>query len=498
MTRLPLLLALALACTPTLAAQQPTRPAAPRAGQAAQPADSSRHTILYGFVLDSMTNLPLAGATVVIPGTVLSAATDEGGRFRFVLDTLPPGTYQVGFFHPTLDSLGITPPTRRVAIMRDSSTFVELAVPSTRTLIGSVCPDSVLTAGGGLLMGTVHDAVSDAPISGARVVATWTGLNVSTSAVLKVPRAASVLSGTDGGFRLCGLPPGTRIAVQARAGSRQSGWIEFQLSQDGFAMRSILLGTRDTALLAARNRAAADSLAKGEPPPPPVPLGNSLLTGTVTAEDGKPLENAQILLLGSRLSTRTNAQGAFRFPGLPAGTQSVEIRQIGYSPRRFAVNLTPRRTATLAAVLPERAQVLQAVEVAAKAGSNIAGFDERRKRGFGSFMTRDDIEKRGAINTTDLLRGIAGVEVVWDGSEYVVQMTRSAGQSYCPVQYYVDGAPLLASTSDMDGLIRPDDIEAIEVYRSGTATPVQFQSAGGGSCGTIVIWTRRSTRPPKQ
>lgn len=49
--------------------------------------------MLSGFVLDSMTNLPLAGATILISGTTLSAVSDAGGRFHFELDTLPPGTY---------------------------------------------------------------------------------------------------------------------------------------------------------------------------------------------------------------------------------------------------------------------------------------------------------------------------------------------------------------------------------------------------------------------
>jgi len=39
--------------------------------------------------------------------------------------------------------------------------------------------------------------------------------------------------------------------------------------------------------------------------------------------------------------------------------------------------------------------------------------------------------------------------------------------------------------------VRPEDIAAIEVYKSSAETPMQFQGADGGPCGTIVIWTRR-------
>ena len=94
---------------------------------------------------------------------------------------------------------------------------------------------------------------------------------------------------------------------------------------------------------------------------------------------------------------------------------------------------------------------------------------------------------------TDVLRGLPGVQVSWDGSEYVVQMTRAAGLGYsCPVQYFIDGSPFLASLDDIDQTIQPEDVDGIEVYKSATDTPAEFQTGGnGGACGTIVIWTRR-------
>ncbi|HEU4564773.1 MAG TPA: carboxypeptidase-like regulatory domain-containing protein, partial [Gemmatimonadaceae bacterium] len=107
--RLALLSALPLAVAAALPAQgtsrRPTRhppapahPApAPAPGKGA--ATDSAHTVVSGFVIDSMTNLPLSGATVMLQGTTAHAVTDDGGRFRFVLDTVPEGTYQIGFFH---------------------------------------------------------------------------------------------------------------------------------------------------------------------------------------------------------------------------------------------------------------------------------------------------------------------------------------------------------------------------------------------------------------
>jgi Outer membrane receptor for ferrienterochelin and colicins len=450
-----------------------------------QGATAKAATVVSGFVLDSMTNQPLAGAVVLLSGTSHSVTTDAGGRFRFELDSVTDGSYTIGFFHPTLDTLGITPPTKQIEVHRGGQTFVELAVPSMRTISYALCPDTALTDGRGLVAGVVRDAATDKPLDSVRVVLMWTGMSVGNSSVVKVPKAVSVLTDEAGSYHACGVPTGARVTAQARTSTQRSGWIEVSVPEGGIAMRNFLIGTRPPPRVAAR--AAADTGAKTTTPA----LGTAILTGTVTATNGNLLQGAQVLLLGTNLGTRTDESGKFRLGGLPGGTQSIEIRQIGYAPRRYAVDLSPNRESKLSVVLEERAVVLEAVEVAGKKGSGIPGFDARQKRGFGNFITRDDIEKRGAIRTTDLFRTIPGVQVNWNGSGYTVQMARAA-TGYCPVQYYIDGAPFLSTGGDdMDMIVQPQDIQAIEVYKGPTDTPAEFQGSGGAACGTIVIWTRR-------
>jgi hypothetical protein len=441
-------------------------------------------TVISGFVLDSMTNQPLAGATVLLSGSSQSVTTDAGGRFRFELDSAANGTYTIGFFHPSLDSLGVTPPPRQIQVHSGGENFVELAVPSMRTISYALCPDTSLTDGRGLVAGTVRDAATDKPLDSVRVVLMWTGMSVGNSSVTKVPRAVSVLTDDRGAYHACGVPVGVRVTAQARTKTQRSGWIEVNIPEGGIGTRNFLIGSRPPAAVAARQ--AVDTGAKAA-----VPLGTAVLTGSVTATNGQPLEGAQVLLLGTQLGGRADQNGNFRLGGLPGGTQSIEVRQIGYAPRRYAVDLSPDKVSKIDAVLEERAVVLEAVEVAAKKGSGIPGFDQRKKSGFGTYITRDDIEKRGAIRTTDLFRTIPGVQVLWNGSGYTVQMSRAAS-GYCPVQYYIDGSPFLSTGGDdMDQIVQPQDIQAIEVYKGPTETPAEFQGGGSAACGTIVIWTRR-------
>ncbi len=56
----------------------------------------------------------------------------------------------------------------------------------------------------------------------------------------------------------------------------------------------------------------------------------------------------------------------------------------------------------------------------------------------GTFLDRDEIEKRQSVLTTDLFRTIPGLTVGFDGNNYVVQSSRGQG---CAVQWYLDGAP---------------------------------------------------------
>src|SRR6185312_1623197 len=373
-------------------------------------------------------------------------------RFRIVAHGLHDGMYQVGFFHPTLDSLGISPPTQPVLISQGKASFVQLYVPSAGTVVASVCPDSTRTEGRGLVMGIVRDASTEKPATGVRVVLMWTGVSVAGNSVLKVPQATSVLTDDMGTFRACGVPTQIVVRLQARSSKGASGWIELSVPPDGLGLRDVLLGERAPVVASAPSAPGttapgAASSATDSTAHKPAPLGSAVLTGRVTSTEGKPLEGAMVLLLGTQLSARSNADGAFRLIGLPAGTQSVEVREIGYSPKRFAVDLSPRRPSTLAAMLDER--------------------------------------------TTVLFRQVPGLTVAWDGQGYQIQVNRTTNAGMCPVAYYIDGAPFLSLGDDIDQIVRPEDIAAIEVYKSSAETPMQFQGSDGGPCGTIVIWTKR-------
>jgi hypothetical protein len=111
-----------------LAQQTKTQPPSPRKTGTAQ---------ILGVVVDSLNGRFLSGAEVFIQGAQATLTTDSRGRFR--IDSLAPGTYQVGVFHPLLDTLGITIATPPFYLGADSSSSILLAVPSAATIIRGAC-----------------------------------------------------------------------------------------------------------------------------------------------------------------------------------------------------------------------------------------------------------------------------------------------------------------------------------------------------------------------
>lgn len=434
-----------------------------------------------GFVFDSLHHAPLSGATVVLTGSMRSAITDGTGRYR--IDSVPAGRYQIGFFHPLLDSLGLGLPPRTITVRPGTPMEVDLGVPSVNTISAAVCPDSVRGTDAAMIAGVVRDADSRKPLPGAIVVLSWMGYRVTGGRLFKMLQAVNAKADQNGAYWVCGMPTGTTITVRATSGEHSSGQAELELGSRELALRDISLVSTTPAATASGAPAITEvgGVARS---------GTAILVGTVTARDGTPLEHAQASVLGTRAAGMTDAKGVFRLTGLPPGTQTVEVRMIGFLPKRATVDLRSQQTTRVSIVMQERVVVLDSVKVLAKKGASsdwLNGFDKRKQRGFGHFLTREDIEKRNPIELSDAFRGIPGVQVVWTGEDYTLNMTRSVSLSgSCPISYYMDGAPI----SDFNiNWIQPSDVEAIEIYQAGEA-PAQYSGMSAG-CGTVLIWTRK-------
>ncbi|HET9010926.1 MAG TPA: carboxypeptidase regulatory-like domain-containing protein, partial [Gemmatimonadaceae bacterium] len=200
------------------------------------------------------------------------------------------------------------------------------------------------------------------------------------------------------------------------------------------------------------------------------------LVGVVRDSAGIPIPGVEVRFRGADfVSVRTNDSGGFRMVNLPTGLASVTLRRMGFAPASAEVRLRSGRTDSLVFSLTALATTLAGVlvedEYEARSHRLLAGFWERRSRGFGYFLTRDEIEKRDAHEFTDLMRRVPSVTIGTRNGRPTIRFNHGTNVRDCPPQYVVDGMRIENGSPDE---FTPQDVEAIEMYSGPATIPPQF------------------------
>jgi len=206
---------------------------------------------------------------------------------------------------------------------------------------------------------------------------------------------------------------------------------------------------------------------------------------------GRALAYVDITLGGpAPIQTLTTADGRFSLAGLEPGPVEVTFSLIGYAPRTTTIIIQAGETLDIRATMSTQAIELPAIEVSIGSGYlERTGFYRRSRLAMGVQLTRRDLVEMNAIVASDILLRAPGVSVVQgrDGARVV----SSRMGSECRLRAYVDG--IAVHNFDFDTL-RPDDLEAIEIYH-GPSVPIEYSQLvdpdGVYPCGAILIWTRR-------
>ena len=227
-----------------------------------------------------------------------------------------------------------------------------------------------------------------------------------------------------------------------------------------------------------------------------VPAPPATVVGVVRDSGGQPIAGVEVWLRGSDLYTHTAANGGFRLAGAPPGASRMTVRRMGYEPTTFDIELRSGLVDSLVVSLTTVPTTLAGVSVEearmTRSKRLLPGFWERKARGFGHYLTREEIEASDSRDFTDILRMTPGVSVVTVNGRRSLRFGRSMGQrGDCPPQYWVDGMRIENGTPDD---FRPSDVEALEVYAGPSTIPAQFAARslqiGQRTCGAIVVWTR--------
>lgn len=426
---------------------------------------------IVGIVIDSLHKSGLEGAEVIVSGLTSPLTTDSLGRFT--VDSLVPGTYQVGVFHPLIESLGLTLASKPFNVGRDSTGVVSLAIPSVTTLASRYCGNEVTPARPAVVAGRVLDPDSDLPVSGAKISLAWVDMVVSKeTGVVRTPHQLHADADSTGFFRFCGLPEDLDAVVQGERSGISTGEVSIsthgsQLTFENLAIASL-----------------GEKSVKGT------------VRGTVVSLDNQPVKAARVEAPMWGVSVVTKDDGTFNLEGVPTGTQLIIVRHIGFEAERVTVNVTSRQPIEVRVTLGPSVNVLDPVLVTARANYALDkdGFTARQRTGWGKYFTREQIQKRNPYNLSDFLTDVPGIRVAHvlggatitsDRASYILGGGRGGGCTHI----WVDGFEWRsAEPGDIDTFVSPRDIIGLEVYKPNEA-PVQYRGVDD-NCIVLLLWTR--------
>ena len=422
---------------------------------------------LTGIIYDSTSMGPLAGARVGVIGT--SSATESGQDGRFTLDSIIAGTHWVSFFHPRLQELGVSPPSRQVTFQGGETITVELAVPSETTLLAGWCVIEQPGPGYGAVSGIVTDSLTGVPMPGALV----TLEPVATSRFgIGIGRPTEVNTDDSGYFRICNVPAESEMNLQPHFGRSSGRTVVISV---GAGLGEI----QDLEMLVS---------------------AEGTLSGYV--EDfasGEPVLGASITVAGTQGLVLTDQEGRFIIDDLPPGRHLVTTDHIAFEQRTDSVTIFSEEVVDIEVRLAVDALEIDGLVVTARTRFGRTSFLNDAKRA--DFISREEIDALlpRTTATVDLLRNVQAPGLRIREISTVDPVTgvprpglcievsrRSGGQGCAPAAVFINDVPVPypeQAIIDMD----PNFIDRIEVLNPVDAS-FRFGTIAGN--GAIVIYTR--------
>ena len=131
----------------------------------------------------------------------------------------------------------------------------------------------------------------------------------------------------------------------------------------------------------------------------------------------------------------------------------------------------------------------------------LTAFEERRKLGFGHFISEAELRKNDQRGLPELLERIPGLRSVEDPFTHKIRMAsgRAIGDAShgsfrdngkptpCYITVYIDG--IRDAYVDDFRRLNIDQFAGVEFYEGAATMPAEFNTTGSG-CGVLLLWTR--------
>jgi len=420
-------------------------------GLAAAVAQGPSDTVVVrGIVFDSIATRPIAGASVQLvrvdsghANDRFAASTDSTGAFT--IHGVPTGRYLAGFYHPALDSLAFELPDHVVDVASGAKP-IRLATPSPKTVIRTFCGAQPSDAS--LLFGYVRDAHAESAIENADVTVTWAAAERTANGLGILDREGRTTTRHAGLFALCGLPVDAALLVHV-AHATDSLVIGARIPPSGLLHVTLALGTSGT---------------------------TGRIVGHVFDRAKQPVVTARVDA-ANREVTVSDA-GAFLFDSVQTGSQTLNVRAIGYAPASMVVNVAEGAATSIEVALERVVTLPGMVSRDSVASAHAAQFlADKRSVGVNARFV-DQIRLPGYKAATMVCQLVS----VASGSNYCA--TSGPGYHYCPTTV-INGKWTTLTMSDID----PDDVIGIEYFaRPPSKYDGEFRMRPR-AC-PFIVWTR--------
>lgn len=439
---------------------------------------------VVGTAYDSLRRRPLAGAVVRVAGSDRADTTDAEGHYG--LQGLSPGRHELVLGHPLLEGLGLELDAVGVRVPEEGLLRRRLALPGPRRVLAALCPDSTVADGSGAIFGLLQRPSGSTFRSGEVAVVWETGGGERRQRKIRVPPSES------GRFRVCGVPTGRSLRMQAAAGPVRSDVDTTTISPDRRLLVCTVPLRPDSGTAGIQGIAGlfgGDEEREGG--------GSAVLLGRVTGADAsRPLESARVRIPSAGARAVTDSAGLFLIDGVPPGRRTVEVEYLGYRSRRVSIFLPPGDTVRTSVGMQTDPVPLPDLTVQVEERQRrgrLARFRERRESGTGKYLGPEEIRETPGSSLHRAFRRLPGVEVrkcssLVPGCYRIFSDRRPRsrlGGEQCETTYWVDGVRV-----DLRNVNRipKSQVAAIEVY-SGGNVPSQYGGATSG-CAVVLIWSR--------
>ena len=194
--------------------------------------------------------------------------------------------------------------------------------------------------------------------------------------------------------------------------------------------------------------------------------------------------------------TLSDSTGYFKLRLLP-GSYYLQAVRVGYAPTKTGtVEFNEEEQVEVIIQMSARPLGMDPLVVVGRrnATGRLREYYDRldRDAGRGRFITRAQIDSVDAPGITSHmeLRGVPMLMSSQTGDKWPLGVGR------CRMRVFIDGVNIDDRGGvgfPIDALIRPDDIEGVEIYRSSYEAPAQYQ-ARLNTCGVVLFWTRMDRR----